>query len=443
MKPYIALTIAGSDSGGGAGIQADLKTFAALKVHGLSVITSVTAQNTQRVEEILDLQPEFVGKQFDTLAEDFDIEWAKTGMISNSKIVRVLKNRVKEHGIKLVVDPVMIATSGSPLVEEGTIGELTKLFGKAELVTPNIPEAEELAEMKIKTVKNMREAAERISELGPEGVLMKGGHLNTPKIHNILFYNDEFTEYKEPRVPVPGIHGTGCTLSAAITAKLARGNEMKSAVKKAVNFMAAAVRGRLEIGKGFDVTNPLAQIWKVTGGGREIEDVQKAAENLTNSHEFAHLIPEVGTNVAMAPRGASKTGDVIGLTGRIIKVQEKPYLSGIPAAGGSEHVANFVLTAMKHNSQMRAGMNIRFSEEILKTCRDLNLKISNFDRKKEPTGVKTMKWGTERAIEKFGGVPDIIYDEGAMGKEPMIRIIGEEAFKVSETALQIAEKTVR
>lgn len=391
----------------------------------------------------MDLSPEFVGKQFDTITGDFEVEWAKTGMISNSKIARVIRDRVEEYGIKLVVDPVMVATSGSPLMEEGTIGEMTGLLEETELVTPNVPEAEELAEMRIKTIQDMKDAAEKISEFGPGGVLIKGGHLDTPKIHNILLYDDKFTEYVEPRIPVPGIHGTGCTFSAAITAELARGNKLKSAVQKAGDFLGASVRGRLEIGGGYDTVNPLAQIWKVTGDGEEIEEVQKAAENLTSSPEFVRLIPEVGTNVAMAPKGAREPDDVIGLTGRIIEVKGRPYLSGIPAPGGSEHVANFVLTAMKQNSRIRSGMNVRYSDEILGVCRDLDLKISNFDREKEPSGVKTMKWGTERAIEKFGGVPDVIYDEGAVGKEPMIRLLGEGVLEITETALQIAEKIVR
>lgn len=440
MRPHIALTIAGSDSGGGAGIQADLKTFAALKVHGLSVITSVTAQNTREVEEIWDLPSEFVGKQIDTLTRDFEINWAKTGMISNSEIIRAILNRVEKYEMNIVVDPVMVATSGSSLIEKGAIGELTNLLGMAKLVTPNIPEAEELAGLKIKSIQDMKRAAEEISKLGPDGVLIKGGHLDTPKIHNLLYYMGEFTKYEESRIPVSEVHGTGCAFSAAITAELAKENDMKSSIKKALDFTSAAVRGRLKVGGGFDTVNPLAQIWKVTGNGKEIKEVGKAVENLINSPEFGHLIPEVGTNVVMAPEEAQKTDDVVGLTGRIIKVNGEPYQSGIPALGGSEHVANFVLTAKKHNPRMRAGMNLRFSDKILEICRDLDLKISSFDREKEPSNVKTMRWGTERAIEKFGGVPDIIYDRGAVGKEPMIRIIGEGALEVSETALQIAKK---
>lgn len=374
--------------------------------------------------------------------DDFDVEWAKTGMVSNPEIIQTLREKIREHNIKIVVDPVMIAASGSPLIKKDSIGELKKLLRQAELVTPNIPEAEELSGIKIEKVGDMKKAAEKISQIEPGGVLIKGGHLEAPKIHNVLFHEGEFTKFKEERVTAKEIHGTGCTFSAAIAANLAKGNDMQDAVREAGKFMVDAVRGRLEIGGGAETVNPMARLWKVTGGGEEVEEVQKAAKELVGSPEFARLIPEVGTNVAMAPENAKKGEEVIGLTGRIIRVGNKPYLSGAPAPGGSEHVANFVLSAMKHDPAIRAGLNVRFSEEILERCQGLGLQISSFDRQKEPPNTKTMRWGTKKAIEKFGGVPDLIYDRGAIGKEPMIRLLGKKATEVSQIALRIAKTKV-
>lgn len=438
MEPDVALTIAGSDSGGGAGIQADLKTFAALEVHGLSVITSVTAQNTQKVEGISDLPSEFVGEQIDAIAEDFEVEWAKTGMVSNAEIIDVIRNKAQEYGIKLVVDPVMAAASGSPLLEEDALEELKRFLGDVELVTPNIEEANKLSGTEINSVEEMKVAAEKIGALGPENVLIKGGHLETAEVHNILFQGEEFTELKVERVPISSAHGTGCAFSAAITAELAKGSDIKPAVQRAGNFMVDAIKGRLNIGRGIETVNPMARMWKVTGDGEEIENVQKAVKSLTNFPKFGQLIPEVGVNVAMAPESTSKKDEVIGLTGRIVKVDGRPYLSGIPAPGGSEHVANFVLTATKHNPKIRAGMNLKFSEKILEKFQNLDLKISSFNRNEEPQEVKTMKWGTEKAIEKIGEVPDVIYDRGSVGKEPMIRLLGRSATEVSELALKVA-----
>lgn len=437
MKPTTALTIAGSDSGGGAGIQADLKTFAAFEVHGLCVITSLTAQNTQEVKGISNTPKEFVGKQIDTIMEDFDIKWAKTGMVSETGIIDTIIDKKLEYDINLVVDPVMKAASGSDLLEKNAINALKDLIAEAELVTPNIPEAEKLTGTKIKDIEDMQTAAEKIAALGPKNILIKGGHLEESKITNLLLHGNDFTEFQTERIDVSDIHGTGCVFSAAITSELAKKTKLQTAVKKASDFMVDAIKKRLKIGKGPETVNPMARIWKVAWDGKESEEVQKAAKKLVSKPKFEVLIPEVGTNIAMAPRNAQRREDVIGLTGRIIKVDGKPYLSGSPAAGGSKHIADIVMTLMKHDPEYRAAMNIRYSEKILDKCRDLGFEMSSFDRENEPADVETMKWGTEKALEKFEGIPDLIYDKGDVGKEAMIRLFGKKAAEVSEKAIQI------
>lgn len=440
MKPDIALTIAGSDSGGGAGIQADLKTFSALGIHGLCVLTSVTAQNTKGVEGINDLSGDFVGKQIDTVVDDFDVKWGKTGMLSSQEIIRAVQDRAEKHNLKLVVDPVMVAASGSSLLREKAFENLKDLVGTAELVTPNIPEAEKLADLKIEIPDDAQKAARRIGNLGPKNVLVKGGHLNTGDVKNFLYTKDEIREFETPRIAVDEIHGTGCTFSSAITAKLAKGKDMETAVEEAGQFMVRSIRGRLEMGGGVETVNPMAEMWKVTGGVEEVTEVQKAAREIVNRKKFCNLIPEVGVNIAMAKPGAEKIEDVIGLNGRIVKVEGKPYQTGIPAPGGSEHVASIILAVMDENPNFRSAMNVKFSEEILEKCRDLDFKISDFDRKREPEDIRTMEWGPKRAIEKLGEVPDLIYDRGAVGKEPMIRVIGKTAGKVTQKSLNIMKK---
>lgn len=439
MKPPCVLTIAGSDSGGGAGIQADLKTFSALGVHGLSVVTSVTAQNTSGIQCRFDLPSEFVGKQLESVKNDFEIEWAKTGMLGNSDIVRKVKEWVEIHDIKLVVDPVMVAASGEPLLEEDAIKELEDLIGLAKVVTPNVPEARQLSGVSIETLKDARKAGEKIGAYGPEGVLIKGGHLSTENIYNILYREGTITEFEEPRVSSGDVHGTGCTFSAAIVAQLAKDSEIVEAVEQAGRFMVDAVRGRMTVGSGLDVINPLARLWKVTGGSREIREVQRAAQRLVKESKFSDLIPEVGTNIAMAREGAKGRDEVIGLSGRIIRVAGAPQITGPPVPGGSEHVADLVLTVMRHDPKVRAGINIRFSEELLDKCRAKGLKVAEFDRMKEPPDVKTMEWGAERAIKNTGGVPDVIFDKGAVGKEPMIRILGGSATEVTRQVLRMIE----
>jgi hydroxymethylpyrimidine/phosphomethylpyrimidine kinase len=434
------LTIAGSDSGGGAGVQADLKTFAALGVHGLCVITAVTAQNTRGVEAVFDIPPKFVAKQLDAVMRDFKVEWAKTGMLSNSDIIKAVGVGAKRYGIRLVVDPVMTSTTGAPLLREGAFESLLKLLSRAELVTPNVPEAKRLSGIEIKTLVDVRRAARKISKLGPRVVLIKGGHLRGQEVVDLVYIDGKFSEFKGPRVKGEQTHGTGCSFSAALAAELAKGSSIQMAIDHARKFIVSAIEGRLKVGKGTMPVNPMAALFLDAEKGRVIENVWAAAKLLVSNLKFSELLPEVGSNIAMALPGAMRTSDVVGLSGRIVRVEGRPCLTGYPELGGSEHVANIVLTAMRHDTRIRAALNVKFSEEILRACRRLNLSVVGFDRSSEPRGVKTMVWGTEHAIKKVGRVPDVIFDRGAVGKEAMVRLLGTSATEVAELAIRIVRR---
>ena len=256
---YRALSIAGSDSGGGAGIQADLKTFAALGVFGTSAITSVTAQNTVGVQGIHDLPPEFVGRQIDSVLEDIGVDAAKTGMLSNAAIVEVVVDRVKAHRIEqLVVDPVMVAKSGAPLLRPDAVRAVVeRLLPLALVVTPNVPEAEALSGLAIAALDGMREAARQIHGLGPKYVVVKGGHLGGRAI-DLLFDGSGFTDLVAERIDTPHTHGTGCVFSAAIAAELAKGKPVPDAVASAKRFVTAAIRFGFRLGRGHGPTDPIA-----------------------------------------------------------------------------------------------------------------------------------------------------------------------------------------
>jgi len=248
-----ALTIAGSDSGGGAGIQADLKTFAAFNVYGMSAITSVTAQNTMGVMAIYDISPEIVGKQIEVVMEDIGVDAAKTGMLSNSSIIEVVADKIKEYCLeKLVMDPVMVAKGGSPLLqEEARTTLIKKLLPLVYIVTPNVFEAEIISGISIASVEDAEEAARLIYEKGPRNVLVKGGHLFTKKAIDILFDGSGFYYYESERINTRSIHGTGCTLSAAITAGLAKGLNVQEAIRIAKDYTNRAIReAPSNIGKG-------------------------------------------------------------------------------------------------------------------------------------------------------------------------------------------------
>jgi len=255
-----ALTIAGSDSGGGAGIQADLKTFAALGVFGTSAITALTAQNTVRVEGVYAIPSDFVARQIDAVAEDIGADAVKTGMLSNSQIIETVAAKIAEHGLQpLVVDPVMIAKSGDALLEpEARDTLISSLLPLATVVTPNLPEAEVLCGFPITDMEGMRRAAVAIHSRGPRCVVVKGGHLQGTGFSTDLYYDGEhFEELSEARINTRNTHGTGCTFASAIAARLALGDEMLDAVRAAKRYVSrvlAASRG-LQIGHGHGPMN--------------------------------------------------------------------------------------------------------------------------------------------------------------------------------------------
>ncbi len=246
-----ALTIAGSDSGGGAGIQADLKTFAAHGVFGTSAITAVTAQNTTGVVGFAAVSADLVTAQIEAIMSDIPAHAAKTGMLANAAIVEAVAAAVAALDIPLlVVDPVMIAKSGDRLIDDEAIGALrAELLPRAYLVTPNIPEAEALSGLTIRTDADRREAARRIADGGP-AVVIKGGHFPTPDITDLLYDGSEFHEFRHARVTSRHTHGTGCTFAAAITAHLARGLSLKEAVPRAQRYVADAIRRAPDLGRG-------------------------------------------------------------------------------------------------------------------------------------------------------------------------------------------------
>ncbi|GCE03539.1 bifunctional hydroxymethylpyrimidine kinase/phosphomethylpyrimidine kinase [Dictyobacter aurantiacus] len=255
-----ALTIAGSDSGGGAGIQADLKTFAALGVFGTSAITALTAQNTLAVRSAFEVPLEMIAAQIDAVMEDIGVGAAKTGMLSSPEIIQVVAERVRHWRLRLVVDPVMVAKGGEQLLQERAIETLrSTLLPLAEVVTPNLPEAEVLAGRPVQDVAAMREAARAIHALGPRLVVVKGGHSTGPAV-DILFDGQEFRELRAERVSTKNTHGTGCTFSAAITAFIARGWPTEEAVVRAKRYISGAIQqaDTLHIGHGH---GPVDHFW--------------------------------------------------------------------------------------------------------------------------------------------------------------------------------------
>jgi hydroxymethylpyrimidine/phosphomethylpyrimidine kinase len=258
VKLPVALTIAGSDSGGGAGIQADLKTFAAFGVHGTSAITAVTAQNTVMVSAIHEVPIRVIRAQIDAVVADIGVQAAKTGMLASAEIIEAVAAAIREHGISnLVVDPVMVAKGGARLLHSNAIASMYRyLLPLAAVVTPNIPEAEVLLGRTLATIDDRRQAARDLVALGPRAAVVKGGHSLDTQAVDIYWDGSELVELAGRRIDTKNTHGSGCVFSAAIAAGLAKGYGPLEAVRAAKVFINSAIEHSLELGKGHGPVNP-------------------------------------------------------------------------------------------------------------------------------------------------------------------------------------------
>ncbi|MDI7276069.1 MAG: bifunctional hydroxymethylpyrimidine kinase/phosphomethylpyrimidine kinase [Anaerolineae bacterium] len=265
---YRALTIAGSDSGGGAGIQADLKTFSALGCYGMSVLTALTAQNTVAVTGIHPVPPQFIAQQIDAVMQDIGVDAVKIGMLHSSEVIRTVAERLAHYRVgRIVVDPVMVAKSGAKLLQDEAVEALREvLLPLATVITPNLPEAAVLLERPISDLAEMQEACRALAELGPQAVYLKGGHLGGKQSPDVLYVREDrsLRVLKAPRVETRNVHGTGCTLSSAIAAYLAQGYSVRQAVERAKAYMTAALRAgaAYRLGQGHGPVHHFHRYWR-------------------------------------------------------------------------------------------------------------------------------------------------------------------------------------
>jgi len=442
MVPRV-LTVAGSDSGGGAGIQADLKTITLLGGYGMSAITALTAQNTRGVKGIHEVPPEFVARQMDAVISDIGVDAMKTGMLSSPSIIQAVSRKIRQWKIsRVVVDPVMVAKGGARLLSpEGEETLKKELIPLARIITPNIPEAEVLTGRKIRGAEGMKEAARQIRRMGARSVLIKGGHLPGEAL-DIFFDGRNFLEFSAPRVPSPHTHGTGCTLSAVIALELARGRTPKEAAEKAKAFITSAIRFSFPLGKGIGPVNSYTPA--VRDGERYgvLQSLKKAFRQI-QENKLGHLFPEVQSNLGYGLSMAQGPEDVAAFPGRFVRLGKEVARVSDPEFGASQHIAKIILTAMRYHPEMRSAMNVRLEEEILARARKAGLSLGHFSRGNEPAWVKrregsSLSWGVDQVLRKTRKFPDLIFDRGDVGKEPMIRVLGRDPEEVVNKVLRLA-----
>ncbi len=436
------LTVAGSDPCGGAGVPVDLKTFSAYGVYGYSAISAIVAQNTQGVNTSTPIDSDFLKAQVEAVFSDTKPLAIKTGMLANEESIKAVSAIFRKKRVKnLVVDPVIKSSNGKILLTAKGVEELKfSLLPLALLVTPNIPEAETLSGIKIKTNADKKRAAKKILEFGVKAVLIKGGH-GTKNADDLLFDGKKIYNFPSPKLTKENIHGTGCVLSAAITAGLSQKLDVVSAIEKAKQFIGQSISKPIAPGNGAPVLEPLNGLYAEAEKHRLMQEALSFVRVL-KENKIGRLIPEVQSNLGLAIENATGLNDVIGIPGRIIRNGDDAYTVSPPMFGGSRHVADIVLTVMIHDRTKRAVMNIKYSDQLLSICKKLKYKIASFDRAEEPKKVKalegsSLEWGTDKAIRDFGSVPDIIFDLGGFGKEEMIRVIAKNPDELLQRILKI------
>lgn len=437
------LTIAGSDSGGGAGIQADLKTITVLGGYGMSAITALTAQNTLGVQGVHPVPADFIKLQMEAVLSDIGADASKTGMLATPEIVVAVAGELRRFKVELlVVDPVMVAKSGDALLSEAAREALKDtLLPMAYLVTPNLPEASVLCKFAVNDLETMKESARVIKRMGPRYVLIKGGHLEKEAV-DLLFDGERFERYEAPRLPNRNTHGTGCTYSAALATLLAQGLPLPDAVAEAKRFITRAISQGLTIGSGHGPTNHYALVRLYKEREEVLHSTETALERLM-LEPLGSLIPEVRSNLGYALPGAMTYDEIAAVPGRISQIGDQVIACRRPAFGASRHIARVIMAAMTHDPDIRSAMNIKYSPEILDACCAAGLGMAFFDRREEPREVKeregsTLEWGTQNALRLAGEFPDLICDEGDVGKEPMIRVLGRSPMEVVAKVIRVA-----
>ena len=446
MKIPRVLSIAGSDSGGGAGIQIDLKTFAALGVHGMTAVTVITAQNTLGVIALQGVDPSIIKAQIDAVVMDIGVDTVKTGMLHSAEVIEAVAEKIEEHGLPAVVDPVMVTSSGFELLEaEAKKSLIDRLLPLAILLTPNVYEAEILSGIEINSLEDAKEAAERIADLGPKAVLVKGGHLALDKAVDVLYSEGEFTVLEAPLHDTVNTHGTGCSLSSAIAAQIAKGDGLVEAVKKAKMFVNRSVKYGLDIGNGPGPLNPMADLYNEAERFAVIEELREAVAMVEAYSGMRDLLAECQMNIGLALSYAVDPSDVAAVDGRLTRQMYGVRSAGCLRFGASRRIANTILAVMEFDKRKRAALNLRYSTEIVEACKAVGLKVSYYDRREEPEEVKMMegmttKWGVGEAVNRVGEAPDVIYHLGDWGKDPMVVLVGETATQVADWSIQVMKR---
>lgn len=441
------MSIAGSDSSGGAGIQADLKTFSALGVYGATVISVLTAQNTKSVSSVFAVPTEFFEDQLLTTLRDIQPDVIKIGVLYDKSIMKIVNKHLRKYKLPIVVDPVLISGTGAKLIDDNSFVTFKHdVIPLARILTPNLYEAEKLSGTRIRSKVDLKSASQIICEMGAKIVIIKGGHFNRniKKISDYYYDKEgmESFEISNPRKEVGETHGTGCNFSSALASFLAKGVEPKDAFILSNLYVQQALQYASKVGHGVLVSNPLRYVYEQSEKYSVIVELQESVDQINDIPNFVNIIPETKTNFVYSTSDPNSIDDIAGISGRISGDSNHIRYPNVVKFGVSKHVARALLTARKINRKYRSAMNIRNTPEIQSICNEM-FKCSEYDRKLEPADIKNKEgysigWGI---LEAFKSKPDleIAYHSGDIGKEAMILVFAQTPKEVLEKVRTILD----
>ncbi|MBR7153603.1 MAG: bifunctional hydroxymethylpyrimidine kinase/phosphomethylpyrimidine kinase [Candidatus Methanomethylophilaceae archaeon] len=424
-----ALTVAGSDSIGGAGIQADIKAMSVVGVHATSVITAVTAQNTQGVDGIFPLPEEFIKTQLEAVLRDCDVKAVKTGMLYSAEIVSTVADILEDHDMPLIVDPVMISGTGCALHDDTLVKAMKReLLPLCELVTPNKYEAEVLAGMEIKNYDDVTLACELIGKEG-SSVLLKGGHFDSATVTDYLYLSSEIVKLENPRLKKSG-HGSGCTLSSFITANMAKGYDIVNAVLKSRDLIQESIATQYAIGKGDVVVNPMVKLKGDTDRTKVIDELDSAVSRLMDIIPD-EIVPKKGMNIAMALKDAAGPEEIAAVDKRLTVHNGMLRKGGQCKFGTAEQLSYVLLSVMKRFPETRCIMSLAYNDETMDVMEEVGFTVVSVEMPKD-----RVTESVDKAIGKRKTAPDAIVDK-ASKKERVIRLLAENPSEMLEKIEQI------
>jgi hydroxymethylpyrimidine/phosphomethylpyrimidine kinase len=428
------LSIGGSDPSSGAGIQSDVKTFASLNTHGLTVITAITSQNTSKFGIIQPVSKRILKNQMDLVFSDFIIDGIKIGMVYNSEIIKTIYNALKKLSIPIVLDPVIKSTTGGMLIQKSAINDFKKyLIPMATIITPNRFEAEFISKIKVNSKNSLQKAAKIIQEMGAKNVVITGLDLKKNYILDFIITEKNQKLIKNKKLKTSN-HGSGCNYSASMIFSLAQGKSIFESAKFAHEFSVDSIRGAQKVGKGLVITQKRSD-------PRYLE-LARAINKFTKIKNVSKRIPECQTNFVFSKKSPKSINDILGISGRIVKTGTIVTQAGNLEYGGSKHVAAAILAFNKKFPHICSAINLKFQKETITKLKKNGFTVKNYDRIREPKMIKnnegsSIEWGIISVLKESKEPPDAIFHKGDFGKEPMILIFGTSPDSVIEKISKI------